>query len=263
MNFLELKINAVVRYVMWHVFSKKLKLIQIVEYPKSGGTWMTQLISDYLDEYYPRNVIPKFKKAVIHGHYLYNKKFNKIIFVVRDGRDIMVSYYFHLLIGNDRSSKAITNHYRSKMPFDDYEDVEKNLPKFIEYLHTDYLKTFNRFTWSEFINSYSNRNNVCMIKYEDLLQDTPKELVKALTFLGDEQINTKKLENTVAKFSFKNQTKRSPGEQNVKSFLRKGVAGDWENYFNKESAELFNKYAGKTLIDLDYEKDQSWLKKFN
>lgn len=264
MNYIQLKLNAIIRYGLWHMFSKKLGLIQIVEYPKSGGTWMTQLVSDYLDLYYPRNVIPKFKKSVIHAHYLYSDHFNKIIFVTRDGRDIMVSYYFHLLIGNDRSSNSITNHFRKKMPFSDYENVEKNLPSFITYLHTDYLKRFNRHSWSEFVTSYQkNRDKVCIIQYEDILKDTQKELIRALEFVGEQEINEDKLLKTINKFSFKTQTNRKPGEENSKSFLRKGISGDWKNYFTKQSAEVFNKYAGKTLINLGYEKDSSWINNLN
>ena len=260
MNYLEQKFNALYRYILWHNFSKKLDLIQVVEYPKSGGTWMTQIISNYLDIYYPRNVVPKFKKAVIHAHYLYNKNFNKIIFVTRDGRDIMVSYYFHMLLGNDRTPSRVIKNNRNKMPFDDYENIKDNLPYFIKYLHTDYLKKFNRFTLADFVQSYNQgQDDVIVIKYENMLKNIEAELSKTLLFLGEEIIDQDKLKKTVDKFSFKNQTKRKPGEENKKSFLRKGIAGDWKNHFNKESALVFDKYLGKTLIDLGYEKNNDWI----
>lgn len=262
MNLIHRKYNSLVRYVYWHYFSKKLNLFQIVEYPKSGGTWMTQLVSTYLDTYYPRNVVPKFKHAVIHGHYMYSSAFNKVIYVVRDGRDIMISYYFHQMVGNNRINPSVIKSNRQKLPLDDYNDIKTNLPKFIEYLNTDYLKSFNKFSWSQLNENYYNqKDNICIVKYEDMLNDAQAELKRALIYLGEENINQDKLDEAVNKLSFKNQTKRKPGEEDKKSFLRKGVAGDWKNYFTKDAAIMFDKYAGQNLIDLGYEQDRSWIDK--
>jgi len=66
------------------------------------------------------------------------------------------------------------------------------------------------------------------------------------------------LKEIVTKYSFKNQTKREPGQEDKKSFLRKGIAGDWKNHFSKEACQVFDHYAGKELILLDYEKDHNW-----
>ena len=262
MNFVERKYNSLVRYVYWHYFSKKLNLFQIVEYPKSGGTWMTQLISKYLDTYYPRNVVPKFKHAVIHGHYKYSDSFNKIVYVVRDGRDIMVSYYFHYVIGNSRINPNVTKKNRDKLPFEDHDNIKQNLPLFIEYLYTDYLKGFNKFSWSQLNEDYyRHKDKICIVRYEDMLTNTALELEKALIFLGETSIDNNKLEDTVNAYNFKNQTKRKPGEEDKNSFLRKGVSGDWKNHFTKEAAIMFDKYAGQNLIDLGYEKDRSWIDK--
>ena len=54
-------------------------------------------------------------------------------------------------------------------------------------------------------------------------------------------------------------TKRESGVENRSSHLRKGVAGDWQNYFNAESREIFDYYAGHHLIRLGYEEDRSWV----
>ena len=58
---------------------------------------------------------------------------------------------------------------------------------------------------------------------------------------------------------FKNKAGRNPGDENKLSFLRKGIAGDWKNYFSKEANQVFNKFAGKELIKLGYEIDDSWI----
>jgi sulfotransferase family protein len=50
------------------------------------------------------------------------------------------------------------------------------------------------------------------------------------------------------------------GEENKRSFLRKGVVGDWRNQFSLEAREVFDRYAGEELILLGYEKDRKWVR---
>jgi hypothetical protein len=49
-------------------------------------------------------------------------------------------------------------------------------------------------------------------------------------------------------FSFERQAGRRPGEEDKRSFLRKGVVGDWRNHFSQEARETFDRYAGSELI---------------
>ena len=58
-------------------------------------------------------------------------------------------------------------------------------------------------------------------------------------------------------------TKRKAGEEDRSSFLRKGIAGDWKNHFNTEAVNIFDHYAGETLIKLGYEKNHDWVKDFD
>ena len=63
----------------------------------------------------------------------------------------------------------------------------------------------------------------------------------------------------VERFSFANQAQRQPGDEDVESFVRKGIVGDWKNAFTREAAERFDHYAGRELIALGYEQDRSWI----
>ena len=40
---------------------------------------------------------------------------------------------------------------------------------------------------------------------------------------------------------------------------RKGIAGDWKNYFTQADAKLFLKIAGKQLIETGYEANDDWV----
>ena len=45
---------------------------------------------------------------------------------------------------------------------------------------------------------------------------------------------------------------RSPGEADAKSFLRKGIAGDWKNHFDAECDALYREVAGEALDAAGY-----------
>src|SRR5256885_16951304 len=99
-NFLIKKIASLKRHYMWYYASNKLDLILVSEFPKSGGTWYCQMLSYYLQLPYPRNKTPRLERSILHGHFLYDRRFNKIVCVARDGRDALVSYYHHMYFGD-------------------------------------------------------------------------------------------------------------------------------------------------------------------
>ncbi len=241
---------------MVYGFSGILPLYVVAEYPRSGGTWFGQILAEYLNIPFPRNRKPAFRSCVMHGHYLYSPLIKNIFIVVRDGRDVMVSYYFHSLFINDKFNASRVERTRRALRFEDYHDVKKNLPKFIKYKFTKSI--YNRFTWCEFANNWLDKG-VTLVKYENLLQDAAREAGRAIENVCGVKADYERLEKAAAKYSFKNQSQRDPGEENRSKFLRKGIAGDWKNYFTKDACEVFDNYAGETLIRLGYEKDKSWI----
>jgi len=51
---------------------------------------------------------------------------------------------------------------------------------------------------------------------------------------------------------------RKQGEEDPRSHYRKGVAGDWINYFNQEHRRYFRENYTDLLIKLGYEKGSDW-----
>lgn len=177
MHWLETKLNSVFRIVMCYGFSNLLPLYIVTEYPRSGGSWFAQMISEYLDIPFRRNQLPRFESCVMHGHYLHFPSMRNVFVVLRDGRDTMVSFYFYSFFENERSNAKLVQITRKELPFADYEDVRGNLPRFIEYKFV--RNTYPRFTWSEFVKGWVNENAI-FVKYEDLVRDTSAELGKAI-----------------------------------------------------------------------------------
>lgn len=258
----ELYVDAAKRLFMWHFMQKKLGLMLVSEFPKSGGTWFCQMLSDVSNVPFQRNVNAKLIKSVLHGHLLFRPRMNKAIIVLRDGRDVMVSAYFHFLFQRNEGGELSigAQYHRKHLQFQDYDDIKTNLPKFMEHMFTNFAqKNMTHFSWSESVyNIEDNRDRLLVVKYEELLQ-SPKECLKrALKFYDLEVPDEKKIDDIVEKYSFKNVTKRKQGQEDRKSFVRKGISGDWKNHFTEEACQVFKKYGGEALVLAGYEKDLSW-----
>ncbi len=88
----------------------------VTEYPKSGGSWLSQMLSSALNIEYPRNRLPYINRdQLIHGHYLdVHKKVDTLV-VWRDGRDTMVSYYYHTMFDKPITSAKAGAKLRKKL----------------------------------------------------------------------------------------------------------------------------------------------------
>jgi Sulfotransferase domain len=257
-----IKFDAVVRLLMQNTLSGALPLYIVTEYQKSGGSWVGQMVSEYLDLPFPRNRVPAIRSSVLHGHIMPTPFLKNVLCVYRDGRDTVVSSYFHMLFESDKNSPHLVKRCRDDLKFDDYDDVKENMPRFIEYLFTEHhVKTLfrrNQFTWAEFVDAWYDKK-VASVKYEKLLSEPLAEMSQALKIMTNLDIDNERLQVIINKYSFENQTKRKPGQEDKKSFLRKGQAGDWKEKFTREAAETFNYYAGNQLKLLSYEDDDSWI----
>ena len=56
----------------------------------------------------------------------------------------------------------------------------------------------------------------------------------------------------------RNTNGRKPGQENVQHHYRKGIAGDWRNYFTPRVTEAFKERYGDLLIQLGYESSHDW-----
>ena len=91
---------------MVYGLSGRLPLYVVTELPKSGGSWVSQMLSDYLCIPFPRNRFPRLETCVMHGHYLFGKRMKNVVVVLRDGRDV-VSYYYHCLFENELNNMRL------------------------------------------------------------------------------------------------------------------------------------------------------------
>ena len=229
------------------------------EYPKSGGTWIAQMLAAATGMSLVREGRPPLNRYVIHKHTLPGiLSGRRPVVVMRDGRDALLSLYFHAYFLRDRRTTRLTSAFAEALPLRRPEDVRENLPRFIERQLSS--PVYPRFTWSEFVERWADRGRSCVVTYEDALLDPERTVRRLLSHLGVEQHPSTAIEEVVANYSFRAMTGgRRNGEADRTSFLRKGVAGDWKNHFSDEAAQIFEALAGSALVTAGYEQDGSWV----
>jgi hypothetical protein len=252
------KENELIRTGLVHFLSGAVPLYVVNEFPKSGGTWVGQMLGRALGVPFPRNQLPVVRPSIMHGHYLSPWGIKNLVVAWRDGRDVMVSWYHQQLIPHEWNELQV-GRSRRDLPLEDYEDVYGNLPAFIEYAFT--RPHSPSFSWADFVRRWHGRKNAVHVRYEDLRTDTAGELRRIVPGLTGKQLGPEEASAIAEEFSFERQAGRSAGEEDRRSFLRKGVVGDWCNHFSLEAREVFDWYAGEELILLGYEPDRTWAKK--
>jgi hypothetical protein len=224
----------------------------IVSYPKSGNTWVRFLVGNYLTgndctfenchritpdlhmnpEYCSEVERPRFIKS----HAPYRSQYPKVVYVVRDGRDVAVSYYHHCIRKGQIES-------------------DTSFPAFLKMFNEGEADEFGR--WGQHVTSWIERGNqFLVVKYEDLQQDAESELRRVLEFAGV-AVREEPLTEAVEASSFENMKETEEKERHrierlkedapTKRFMRKGKTGEWRTYFNSELHKDFLEAHGEGL----------------
>ena len=233
-------------------------MIFVLGFPKSGTTWGCQLVADYTEKPFPRhNLLPTACAAVIHGHELIKPNMTDVVYMVRDGRDCMVSLY-NMLVLNYPEGKPLNRYLSRTLP--DYQPGKPvaNMAGFVRMQAK--LHHAAPCNWSDHvIRSMENSgDNLPLLRYEQLLGEDPVgHLASELAKLTGEEPNPQRANESLTRYEFGKQSKKKA--QGVKHFLNKGQAGNWRNYFTRETAQIFADTMGQGLIAAGYEPDNSWV----
>jgi hypothetical protein len=244
-----------------HVPPIRGRSIFVLGYPRTGTNWVCRILSHYFElPIYISELsrLPSFRPAVLHLHRFFVPR-ERTIYMLRDGRDSLVSYYFKLLnsVPEGAPTRARLQEY-CPQPLS-HDNLRENLPGFTRYLFEAHRKS--SIPYPEHVRE-ARRRGLHSIRYEDLRQDGEKAVSSAVSFLSGSPADPDRVREALEATSFEKRSGRQIGDEDVHHpTIRKGIVGDWKNHFTPESARLFDQYAGDALIECGYEPDHSWVER--
>jgi Sulfotransferase domain len=243
--------------------------VYLVSYPRSGNTWTRFLLANLLNpndpatftniesrvaEIYfnPDHALRKLPRPrLLKSHEAFHPNYPRVICIVRDPRDVAVSFYHHNV-----KARNIADTY----PMDDF------IPRFMRAEFDPWWGSWadNVMSW---IKMREGRDTFLLLRYEDMKEDSPRELVKIARFLqkaGFKNIDAspekvaqavqlsspermRELEKQEAgKYAQLKQTRQD------KPFVRSAQAGGWKSVLSAESVALIERDWGGIMKSLGY-----------
>ncbi len=228
----------------------------LVSYPRSGNTWMRTMVGvlinpgeqgnpDFTRQNIPGISISNAKKInsiisprIIKSHSWYRSDIHRAIYIVRDGRDVLVSLY----------------HY--------YITRENKILSFPEF-YSDYINGKYGQLWHENVESWLIRgkellgDDLLVITFEQLKADTYQALSQTAKFLGlpaeKSEVEQALEASDISRMRKIEMQRRGPVDNINASFYRGGKTGEWKDLFTPEIREGFSRIAGKALNLAGYE----------
>lgn len=163
----------------------------------------------------------------------------KVIVIMRNPKDTLVSYY---------------HFYNTRQGFD-------KIPSFEDFFEIFQNKGLVFGDWFEHAEGwYGNKDqeNFCFIRYEDMKADHEGSVRHLADFLGRELSNEQiqRIVRETSLISMKSRKSAKMGAEDAKAvvdesksaFVRKGIVGDWINYFSTEHSQYIDNLLRNTNL---------------
>ncbi|MCA9951635.1 MAG: sulfotransferase domain-containing protein [Anaerolineales bacterium] len=172
---------------------------------------------------------------------------SKIIYVHRDGRDVLVSlYYYEKNYDQSLKQKTFSDYLKQPNSFD---------------IQT-YPGEMDRVTyWVYHVSSWLQKSNIFVVSYDDLQNEYVATLKKIADFI-EEPLNAeihdvrRQGHNNGLFTKLKGRLLNKMGKVKYSSiYFRKGVSGDWKNHFSAADLQFFEERASELNHSLGYATD--------
>ena len=236
----------------------------LVSFPKSGNTWTRFLVANLLFPGEPvsfaniERLIPdaeaqssRYMKRLpgprlIKSHQYFDHRYPKVLYIVRDPRDVAASYY---------------NFSRKYRHIEDNYPLERYIGDFVH----GRLSSAPWGTWGENVGTWmaarNGRPTFLLVRYEDLIANTAAELEKVASFFGVDA-SPGRLHQAVENSSadqLRELEKKEGGEwvttKNKRSdipFIGSAVAGKWKSVLPEAAVVEIESAWGHIMAQLGY-----------
>ena len=248
--------------------------VYLTSYPRSGNTWTRFLVGSLLNLNDPATFaniesrVPEIyfnsdqvlrglpRPRLLKSHEPFHPNYPKVIYIVRDPRDVAVSFYHHNV-----KAGIIPDDY----PMDDF------IPGFVAARYDPWWGSWgdNVMSW---ITMRQGRSSFLLLRYEDMKDDTPRELLKIARFLQDAgfpnietssdklaravELSTPERMRTLEKEQGR-QYRQLKRTRQDKPFIRGAKAGGWQSDLPERSVTLIESAWGSVMQTLGYPLSQT------
>jgi len=235
----------------------------LVSYPKSGSTWARFLVAALanpeetvsflnIDRLLPsisssskRHLRNQLRPRLIKSHEYFDARYQNVIYVVRDPRDVVLSQYRFFL---------------KRGVIDDGYALDRFVNRFLAGSLNDYG------SWGENVGSWlaarQGAKRFLLLRYEDMLLETKKELMKVADFLG-KQVSPEHVARCVEECSAERMRdlEKKQGDQWVTTkgkrkdipFVGAAKAGGWRSGLSAEHIAQIESAWGHLMRHVGYE----------
>ncbi len=236
----------------------------LASYPRSGNTWTRFLVGNLVHQNEPvtflnvERLVPDMYKSsdrvlrklprprIVKSHECFDPRYKKVIYIVRDPRDVAVSnYHWELKL------RSVPEGY----PIEDF------VPRWMEPQFWPRIGS-----WGDHVTSWlstrQGSKSFLVLRYEDLKQDPQRALAQVAEFLGIEP-SVERLNRAVDLSSAENMRKleKQDGAKWVattltrqdKPFVRSATSGGWKAALPENTVAYIEKHYGHLMRNLGYE----------
>eukprot|EP01090_Pellita_catalonica_P008318 TRINITY_DN1905_c0_g3_i2.p1 TRINITY_DN1905_c0_g3~~TRINITY_DN1905_c0_g3_i2.p1 ORF type:complete len:310 (-),score=64.86 TRINITY_DN1905_c0_g3_i2:37-966(-) len=243
-------------------FVPQKKDLWICSYPKSGNTWVRQIVyllrhenqkyflsqdscqferqnqAEFLTSQKEKSGIGRglvaenrVYKTHLQPAYLPKNLLGKLIYIYRDPKDVSVSSYFY---------------YTKKLEYNYQLDISDHIQNFAE-------GRFVYGAWKEHLLNWAKwcKNSdlpILVLRYEEMLQNPTQAVIQIADFLGL-SLTPERIAKVVEDSSFQAMSsnplcnlseRKNCFSSDFVSFFRSGVAGDWQKHFQANHLEQYD-----------------------
>ncbi len=239
------------------------RCLTVIEFPKSGGTWLAQMLGTALEWPFLDNwTWPPGNNCILRGHQLPTPSRSDQIYVLRDPRDVHLSLFHHRVRhweSNVRYRRAWLAEHRRPLAV---ADLSEQLADFIGFESRFAGKRGSAapVAWDRHVEAWlaasAEAFSGVATTYEQLRDDPVSELRRVLSAtIGDPGAELAEASVTAHRFDLR---KDSSVDAGGRSFLRSGRPGGWREVFTPEAGELLERLYGSAMRRAGYEAPEGW-----